>query len=127
MITINRLDHLVLTVRDLDATCTFYQDVLGMKAITFGEGRKALTFGNQKINLHEYGNEFEPKSDRPTPGSADFCLILDTPLDAAIDHLKSCNVTIERGPVAKSGATGPIESLYFRDPDQNLIEISVYV
>jgi len=127
MITINRLDHLVLTVRDLDATCAFYQEVLGMEAITFGEGRRALTFGNQKINLHHYGNEFEPKSDQPTPGSADLCFILEASLDVAIDHLKSCNVPLIEGPVAKSGATGPIQSLYFRDPDQNLIEISVYV
>jgi len=126
MITINRLDHLVLTVRDIDATCTFYQAVLGMEAITFGEGRKALTFGNQKINLHEYGNEFEPKSDKPTPGSADLCFILQTSLNDALYHLNACNIPLEQGPVARSGATGPIESLYFRDPDENLIEISVY-
>ena len=126
MIMIDRLDHLVLTVRDIDATCSFYQKVLGMEAITFDEGRKALTFGNQKINLHEYGNEFEPKSDQPTPGSADLCFILQTSLEEALAHLQACDVSIEQGPIARSGATGPIESLYLRDPDQNLIEVSVY-
>jgi catechol 2,3-dioxygenase-like lactoylglutathione lyase family enzyme len=123
---IDRLDHLVLTVRDLDATCAFYARALGMDVVTFGAGRKALAFGRQKINLHEAGREFEPKADRPTPGSADLCLIASVPLDRAIAHLQECGVTILEGPVMRTGATGPIRSVYFRDPDANLIEVSVY-
>jgi len=85
-----------------------------------------LSFGNQKINLHEVGKEFEPKAERPTSGAGDFCLISQTPLNEVIDHLKMCNVKIESGPVARTGANGPITSVYFRDPDKNLIEISTY-
>jgi len=91
---------------------------------TFGEGRKALTFGNQKINLHRAGHEFEPKADRPTPGSADLCFISDTPIDDVIVHLQAEGVAIEEGPVRRTGATGPILSVYFRDPDHNLTEVS---
>jgi catechol 2,3-dioxygenase-like lactoylglutathione lyase family enzyme len=123
---IERLDHLVLTVRDIAATCAFYEKVLGMEVVTFGAGRKALAFGQHKFNLHEAGREFEPKADRPTPGSADLCLIAQGDLDAVIAHLKACAVPILEGPVQRTGALGPIRSVYFRDPDRNLIEVSTY-
>ena len=123
---IDRLDHVVLTVRDVAATSAFYARVLGMGEVTFGEGRKALTFGAQKINLHLAGREFELKAAHPTPGSVDLCLIATDSLDAAIAHLAACGVPILEGPVAKTGATGPIRSVYFRDPDANLIEVSTY-
>lgn len=123
---IARIDHIVLTVADIAATCDFYTRVLGMEVMTFGQGRKALAFGAQKINLHQAGREFEPKAARPTPGSVDLCLILDGTLEAAQAHLRAEGVAIEEGPVARTGATGPIKSLYFRDPDGNLIEVSVY-
>lgn len=121
---IDHLDHLVLTVKDLSATCDFYSRVLGMDIVSFGDNRKALAFGNQKINLHEQGKEFEPKADRPVPGSADLCLITQTPLNDVITHLQVEKVDIVAGPVARTGATGPILSVYIRDPDRNLIEIS---
>ncbi|MBN8949938.1 MULTISPECIES: VOC family protein [unclassified Rhizobium] len=124
MIRIDHLDHLVLTVASIDESCDFYARVLGMGVETFGEGRKALTFGNQKINLHRAGHEFEPKAERPTPGSADLCFISTTPLDDIIAHLQAESVAIEDGPVRRTGATGPILSVYFRDPDRNLIEVS---
>jgi len=123
---IDRIDHIVLTVRDVDATCAFYSRVLGMGVTTFGGGRRALVFGGQKINLHQAGREFEPKALAPTPGSADFCLISAVPLREVIDHLASCGVTIIEGPVPKTGARGPILSVYFRDPDLNLVEVSNY-
>lgn len=123
---IDRLDHLVLTVRDIDTTCDFYARVLGMESVTFGAGRKALSFGRQKINLHQAGKEFEPKAERPTPGSADLCFITATPLEAAMAHVRAAGVAIVEGPVARTGATGPIQSFYFRDPDLNLIEVSNY-
>ncbi|OED00197.1 MULTISPECIES: VOC family protein [unclassified Rhizobium] len=124
MIRIDHLDHLVLTVASIEESCDFYARVLGMGVETFGEGRKALTFSNQKINLHRAGHEFEPKAERPTPGSADLCFISTTPLDEVIAHLQAEGVAIEEGPVRRTGATGPILSVYFRDPDQNLIEVS---
>lgn len=124
---IDRIDHLVLTVRSIDVTCEFYTRVLGMRVVTFAAGRKALAFGRQKFNLHEAGREFEPKADRPTPGSIDLCLITSTPLPDVIAHLRRCDVAILEGPVDKTGATGPIRSVYFRDPDANLIEVSNYV
>ena len=124
---IERLDHLVLTVRDIAATCAFYQRVLGMEVVTFGEGRKALAFGQHKFNLHEAGREFEPKADRPTPGAIDLCLIAQGNLDDVIAHLKACGVPILEGPVKRTGARGPILSVYFRDPDLNLIEVSTYL
>ncbi|HKU87957.1 MAG TPA: VOC family protein [Casimicrobiaceae bacterium] len=123
---IDRIDHVVLTVRDVDATCAFYARVLGMRVVTFAGGRKALAFGRQKINLHSAGREFEPKAAVPTPGSADLCLITTTPLANAAAHLATCGVALLEGPVARTGATGPIRSLYFRDPDRNLIEVSTY-
>lgn len=124
MFRIDRLDHFVLTVADIEATCAFYEKALGMTVVTFGSGRKALTFGRQKINLHQAGSEFEPKALRPTAGSGDFCLITDTPLAAVIAHLRGCGIAIEDGPVPRTGATGPLTSVYLRDPDANLIEIS---
>jgi catechol 2,3-dioxygenase-like lactoylglutathione lyase family enzyme len=123
---VDRIDHVVMTVTDLDATCDFYTRVLGMRVVTFAGGRKALAFGRQKINLHLAGREFEPKADAPTPGSVDLCLITTVPLDAVQAHLAACNVPIVEGPVDKTGAMGPIRSVYFRDPDRNLIEVSTY-
>ncbi|MFO1117430.1 MAG: VOC family protein [Beijerinckiaceae bacterium] len=125
-ISIDRLDHLVLTVADIDRTIDFYTKALGMSVETFGAGRKALKFGRQKINLHEAGREFEPKAHIPTPGSGDLCFVATTPLAAAIAHLEAMGVRIEEGPVTRTGATGPILSIYIRDPDDNLIEISNY-
>ena len=124
---IDRIDHIVLTVRDINAACEFYSRVLGMKVIVFGEGRKALSFGKQKINLHEAGKEFEPKADKPTPGSADICFITETPLEQVIGHIRSCEVDIIEGPVRRTGAAGPIESIYLRDTDRNLVEVSNYL
>ena len=121
---IDHLDHLVLTVADIEATVDFYTRVLGMQAVTFGEGRKALAFGNQKINLHQAGREFEPKAERSTPGSADLCFIVATPLEQVIANLQAQQVAIVEGPVQRTGATGPIRSVYVRDPDLNLIELS---
>ncbi|MBS1970953.1 MAG: VOC family protein [Bdellovibrionales bacterium] len=121
---IDRLDHLVLTVKDIDATCEFYQKALGMEVVTFKGTRKALSFGQQKINLHQAGKEFEPKAERPTPGSADLCFITTTPVHEAQKHLESQGIKIIEGPVERTGATGPILSIYFRDSDLNLIEIS---
>ncbi|CAI9593886.1 unnamed protein product [Staurois parvus] len=124
---IQRLDHLVLTVHNMEKTATFYTRVLGMELITFKGNRKALSFGMQKINLHEVGKEFEPKAHRPSPGSADLCLITETPLSTVLQHLQVCGVPIEEGPVSRTGAMGEISSVYFRDPDHNLIEVSNYV
>ncbi len=121
---IERLDHLVLTVADVARTCDFYARVMGMGVITFRGDRKALQFGHQKINLHQQGREFEPKARTPQPGSADLCFISATPLDDCIAHLAACGVPIEEGPVERTGAMGPILSVYFRDPDGNLIEVS---
>jgi catechol 2,3-dioxygenase-like lactoylglutathione lyase family enzyme len=119
-----RLDHIVLTVTDIEATCRFYQQVLGMEVVMFAGGRNALSFAQQKINLHQQGKEFEPKAYSPTPGSADICLIAATPLSEVIDHLRLCGVPILEGPIARTGAIGPITSVYFRDPDNNLIEVA---
>ena len=124
---IDRLDHLVLTVADIDATVAFYRDVLGMEPVVFGGGRTALNFGRSKINLHQVGNEFEPKAAHPVAGSADLCLIAEDTLDDVILELTALNVVIEEGPVARTGALGRMRSVYFRDPDQNLIEVSNYV
>jgi catechol 2,3-dioxygenase-like lactoylglutathione lyase family enzyme len=124
---IDRLDHLVLTTPDLEACVDFYSRVLGMTLETFGAGRKALRFGRQKINLHEAGREFEPKADRPTPGALDLCFVADGPLDAVIARLGTLGVPIVEGPVRRTGATGPIRSIYLRDPDRNLVEICEYV
>jgi len=125
-IRIDRLDHLVLTVKDVAATCGFYARVLGMEVITFGEGRKALAFGRQKINLHQQGQEIEPKAAVALPGTADLCLITSETPQAVLAHLRACGVPVLDGPVPRTGATGRITSVYFRDPDENLIEVSSY-
>ena len=123
---IDRIDHLVLTVFDVERTLDFYSRVLGMEAITFAGGRRGLAFGRQKINLHQAGREYEPKALKPVPGSLDLCFITDTPLEQVIAHLKANGVAIAEGPVPKTGALGPMMSVYFRDPDGNLIEVSNY-
>ncbi|WKA52049.1 VOC family protein [Planococcus liqunii] len=123
---IDRLDHLVLTVSSIERTCEFYHEALGLDTHTFGDNRKALRFGNQKINLHEKGKEFEPKAKMPTPGSADLCFITEVPIAEVIQHLKKCHLGIEEGPLERTGATAGITSVYIRDPDENLIEISNY-
>jgi catechol 2,3-dioxygenase-like lactoylglutathione lyase family enzyme len=125
-VKIKSLDHLVLTVADIEASCAFYQRVLGMQVVSFGAGRKALVFGAQKINLHQHRHEFEPKAERPTPGSADLCFVAATPLAEVMAHLRECGVDMLEGPVPRTGARGPIMSVYFRDPDRNLIEVSNY-
>ena len=122
--TIQSLDHLVLTVADIEATVAFYTRHLGMEAVTFGEGRRALAFGAQKINLHQAGAEFEPKAARPTPGSADICFLVAEPVEALRTRLEAAGVAVESGPVPRTGATGPISSIYLRDPDGNLVELS---
>ena len=124
---IERIDHFVLTVRDIDKTCEFYRRVLGMTVHEFGPlKRKALHFGTNKINLHQAGREYEPKAARPMSGSGDFCLVTTTPLGAVAAHLETQGVAIEEGPTPRTGALGPIQSLYFRDPDGNLVEVSTY-
>ena len=124
---IERIDHVVLTVENIQRTCAFYESVLGFEVITFESGRKALKFQSQKFNLHEKGKEFEPKALWPTPGSIDICLIAQTPLDVVMRELAEKNVPIEEGPVERTGAIGRLRSVYLRDPDRNLIEISNYV
>ncbi len=123
---IERIDHLVLTVRDLEATCRFYESVLGMQREVFGEGRTALRFGTQKINLHQAGKEFEPKALHPVPGSADLCFITTSAPEETLEHVRAHGIEIVAGPVAKIGALGAMESVYIRDPDGNLIEIARY-
>jgi len=125
-VRIDRLDHLVLTVASIEAAAEFYTRVLGMGVVTFGAGRTALTFGTSKINLHEAGKEFEPKARRPTPGSADICLIVEDGIAEVMAELAAAGVDTEEGPVPRTGATGPITSCYLRDPDGNLIELSNY-
>jgi len=124
MIVIDSLDHLVLTVHDIDATRAFYCDVLGMRFETFGEGRTAVHFGKQKINLHVVGKEFEPRAHRATSGSGDLCFLTSVALDTVIETLRANGIAIVEGPVPKTGAQGPLRSVYVRDPDLNLIEIS---
>jgi catechol 2,3-dioxygenase-like lactoylglutathione lyase family enzyme len=123
---ITGLDHIVLTVRSITRTCDFFTRALGAEVITFGEGRTALQLGANKINLHEAGREFEPKAAAPTPGSGDICLITTALLAKVEQHLRAQGIEIEEGPVARTGARGPIMSLYLRDPDGNLVEIASY-
>jgi catechol 2,3-dioxygenase-like lactoylglutathione lyase family enzyme len=134
MLTVQRIDHLVLTCRDVAATIRFYTEVLGVKVVTFGNGRKALSFGRQKINLHPAGQtagggagNVAAIAARPTPGSADLCLIVAENSAAIVAHLAACGIPVEEGPVVRTGALGPIESVYVRDPDGNLVELSRYL
>ncbi len=121
---VQRIDHVVLTVRDIDRTLSFYERTLGLRPVTFGDGRRALAFGDQKLNLHRAGREFEPRARAPTPGSADLCFTTDVPLAEVIDHLARVGVAIELGPVDKTGARRSLRSIYFRDPDGNLVEVA---
>lgn len=123
---ITRIDHFVLTVRCLETTCAFYERILGMRRVDTSNRPTALHFGPHKINVHEVGRTFEPKAKTPTSGGGDFCLITDQPLQEMEAHLKTCGVTIELGPVPRTGAQGEMTSLYFRDPDGNLVEVSAY-
>ena len=121
---IRSIDHFVLTCADVDATIGFYTRVLGMTAETFAGGRRALCFGDQKINLHQAGREFEPRARVATPGSGDFCLLSEVPVAEIARHLAAEGIEVIEGPVAKTGAAGPLVSIYFRDPDGNLVEVS---
>jgi catechol 2,3-dioxygenase-like lactoylglutathione lyase family enzyme len=123
---IESIDHVVFTVKDIKATCEFYSKVLGMEVVTFGEGRKALAFGSQKINLQQFGRESTLIAEKPTPGSADICFVTSAPVSEVIAHLNSCGVRLVGGPVQRNGARGMMMSVYFRDPDLNLVEVSNY-
>jgi catechol 2,3-dioxygenase-like lactoylglutathione lyase family enzyme len=123
---IDRIDHFVLTVRSLEQSCRFYERVLGFERREAPGRPTALKFGRQKINLHEVGHTFEPKASAPTSGAGDFCLITDDPIEQIHAHLLACGIVVEVGPVARDGAEGPMTSLYFRDPDGNLVEVSHY-
>ncbi len=124
---LQRIDHVVFTVRDIEAICAFYRRVLGMEVVTLDGGRKALRFGECKINLHQTGREFAPGARRPEPGAQDLCLVTTSPIPVVVDQLRRAGVEIVDGPVPRMGALGGIESVYFRDPDGNLIEIGRYV
>lgn len=128
MIEIDRIDHFVLRVADVEATCDFYERVLGMEVISFGTApkRTALRFGRHKINLHPVDSDWHPRARDPHPGGEDFCLVTETPMAAVVAHLEACEVEIEVAPSQRSGALGPIHSVYFRDPDGNLVEVSNY-
>ena len=123
-IQLDHIDHLVMTVENVEITLNWYLRVLTVKSAVFGEGRKALLLNKQKINLHQKGAEFEPKALAPTPGSLDICFLTKTPLGEVIELLKAQRVTVEKGPIKRNGATGLITSIYVRDPDKNLLEIS---
>ena len=123
---IAHIDHLVLTVKDIGASCTFYNNVLGMQEVVFGYGRKAVIFGNQKINFHQQGRELEPKALHPTPGSGDLCFMTTDSLADVVRHIRDCGVEIVAGPVERTGALDSMMSIYIRDPDQNLIEVATY-
>lgn len=123
---IRKIDHLVLTVKDIDETVCFYRDILGMEEVVFGAGRRALRFGSQKINLHRHGEEIKPNASQPTVGSADLCFITEDPIQEVMRVLRRRGVDIVEGPVTRTGALGEMESVYCRDPDGNLIELSHY-
>lgn len=123
---ITGLDHMVLTVRDMERTCDFYRRILGMDIAIFEGGRRALTFGTQKINLHQAGAEITPNARAAAPGTGDLCFITETPIDDVIATLNEYLVPVEVGPIPQTGARGPMTSVYFRDPDENLIEIAKY-
>ncbi|MFQ5541366.1 MAG: VOC family protein [Candidatus Binatia bacterium] len=124
---IDRIDHVVLTVADIEKTCEFYSRVLGMEVVTFGENRRALKFGRQKFNLHEKGKELKLRAKTAMPGAVDICLITESPIEEIVSHLRSAGVSLEEGPIEKTGAIGPMMSVYFRDLDGNLIEVSRYI
>ena len=124
---VERIDHIVLTVTNIEKTCQFYSRVLGMEVVTFGADRRALRFGEQKLNLQEKGRESPTRAKTPMPGAGDICFITQTPITDVVAHLEGAGVTIEQGPIERGGATGTILSVYFRDPDENLIEVSRYV
>lgn len=126
VLCVEDLDHLVLTVSDIGEACRFYEQVLGMTPFVFGNGRTALSFGSRKINLHEVGGDIHPQARNPLPGSADLCFLSRTPIVEVLEQLQSRNISIEEGPVRREGALGPITSVYFRDPDGNLIEVANY-
>ena len=123
---IDSIDHVVFTVKDIKATCDFYAKVLGMEIVAFGQGRKALAFGSQKINLQQHGRESTLIAQKPTPGSADICFTTSVPVSEVVAHLNSCGVSLIGGPVERNGARGLMMSVYFRDPDLNLVEVSNY-
>ena len=123
-VKLERIDHVVLTVADIDRTIAFYERAFAMRAVTFAEGRRALAFGDQKLNLHQAGREFTPHAASPQPGSVDICFTTTTPLDEVVTHLRSLGIAIESGPVPKTGARAALRSIYLRDPDGNLIEIA---
>lgn len=123
-IRIKSLDHLVITASNLQATIDFYTTVLGMEHVAFGNNLHAVHFGDQKFNIHSAATDVSPKAENIVPGSEDFCLICETPVSQVIQHLVDCGVAIEEGPVIRSGAAGKLESVYFRDPDGNLVEVS---
>ncbi|HIC8754848.1 VOC family protein [Elizabethkingia anophelis] len=124
---ITSIDHIVLTVADIEKTVQFYTEVLGFELVTFGDNRKALRFGNQKINLHQKGHEFEPKALYPTSSSADICFITETNVEDILKELRAKNIQITEGIVERTGALGKIHSVYLRDPDSKLIELSNYL
>ncbi|MEI3479275.1 MAG: VOC family protein [Bilophila sp.] len=126
LLCVEDLDHLVLNVADIKVTCRFYQRVLGMTPFMFGNGRTALSFGSRRINLYEVGQPYSPQPDKPLPGTAELCFLSRTPVVELLDHLKAENVAVEEGPVRREGALGPITSVYFRDPDGNMIEVANY-
>jgi len=123
-IRIKNLDHLVITASDLQVTIDFYTKVLGMEHVAFGDNLHAIHFGDQKFNIHDASTDVSPKAKNIVPGAADFCLISETPVSQVIQHLQDCGITVEQGPVMRSGAAGTLESVYFRDPDGNLVEVS---
>ena len=126
MIRIDRIDHLVLSVSDIEASCDFYSRVLAMEAVNFDHNRRALRFGEQKINLHRADSPIAPHAGHPTVGAADLCFVTRTPLSEVTAQLVECGIAIITGPLSRAGALGPITSIYFRDPDLNLIEVSNY-
>jgi len=125
-ICIDRIDHLVLTVADIEATVDFYERVLGFRGVTYGNGRRALAFGRQKLNLHPAAAPIPPHAVRPCPGAADFCFVARDTIEGVLAHLAVCGVPIIEGPVRRTGALGPMTTVYLRDPDANLVEIAVY-
>ena len=126
LVELTGIDHFVLTVEDVEATCAFYAEVLGAEAVSFGDGRTALRFGDQKVNLHRAGEEFEPRAARPTPGAGDFCVTTDADIETVVGDLREAGVEIVEGPVERTGAVGRTTSVYVRDPDENLVEIASY-